>query len=73
MANLANVVEIAAGESHSLALKQDGSLWAWGKNDFGQLGDGTGFNHQTPVRITGLAIHLTRDNKHTLLKVYWTW
>jgi hypothetical protein len=31
---------LAAGGYHSLALKQDGSLWAWGVNWFGQLGDG---------------------------------
>lgn len=33
---------IAARQNHSLALKADGSLWAWGYNKFGQVGDGTG-------------------------------
>ncbi len=32
---------IAGGVGHSLAIKTDGSLWAWGLNQFGQLGDGT--------------------------------
>ena len=36
-----NVTAIAAGGSHSLFLKSDGSLWAMGYNDYGQLGDGT--------------------------------
>lgn len=36
-----NVVSVAAGTSHSLALKNDGSLWAWGDNQHGQIGDGT--------------------------------
>jgi alpha-tubulin suppressor-like RCC1 family protein len=36
-----NVTAIAAGSSHSLFLKSDGSLWATGGNLFGQLGDGT--------------------------------
>ena len=36
-----NVTAIAAGYCHSLFLKSDGSLWAMGDNDFGQLGDGT--------------------------------
>jgi alpha-tubulin suppressor-like RCC1 family protein len=35
-----NVVAIAAGQYHSLYLKSDGSLWAMGQNDQGQLGDG---------------------------------
>ena len=35
------VTEIAAGGSHSLFLKNDGTLWAMGYNGFGQLGDGT--------------------------------
>ena len=35
------VTQIAAGGFHSLFLKSDGSLWAMGWNDFGQLGDGT--------------------------------
>ena len=30
---------IAAGEYHTLAIKSDGTLWAWGNNDYGQLGD----------------------------------
>jgi alpha-tubulin suppressor-like RCC1 family protein len=32
-------VTVAAGTSHTLALKADGSLWAWGSGEFGQLGD----------------------------------
>ncbi len=35
------VTQITAGGMHSLALKSDGSVWATGDNEFGQLGDGT--------------------------------
>jgi len=44
---------VAAGDFHSLALKSDGSLWAWGENSSGQIGDGlvVPANQTVPVRI----------------------
>ncbi len=47
----AAVKQVAAGNSHSFALKDDGSLWAWGYNMYGQLGDGTTANSSNPVQI----------------------
>lgn len=49
------VIQIAAGREHSLALEDDGSVWAWGSNVYGQLGDGTKTNRNRPVRITSLS------------------
>ncbi|HOZ52025.1 MAG TPA: hypothetical protein PLU17_09220, partial [Chitinophagaceae bacterium] len=43
--------KIATGEKHTLAVKSDGTLWAWGNNDYGQLGDGTTTNRLSPVQI----------------------
>jgi alpha-tubulin suppressor-like RCC1 family protein len=40
---------IAAGAGHSLAIRPDGTLWAWGANNFGQLGDGTTTPRAVPV------------------------
>jgi alpha-tubulin suppressor-like RCC1 family protein len=42
---------IAAGGTHTLAIYNDGSLWAWGSNWSGQLGDGTTTEHHSPVQI----------------------
>ena len=61
MSDLPGGVEaIAAGAEHSLALKDDGTVWAWGYNFFGQLGNGTttlstspGIN--TPVQVGNLS------------------
>ena len=49
-----DVVDIAAGESHNLALKSDGTLWAWGKNKEGRLGDNSTTHRKTPVRVHGV-------------------
>ena len=48
---LTGVVAIAAGQRHSLALKNDGTVWAWGSNGYGQLGV-SGGNSVTPVQVT---------------------
>ena len=49
------IVQIAAGSSFGLALRSDGTVWAWGSNGAGQLGDGTVTSDQTiPVQVTGL-------------------
>ena len=50
---LAGVMAIAAGGWHALALKSDGTLWAWGYNFAGELGNGTsgtGTDSAVPVR-----------------------
>src|SRR5262249_48253015 len=47
-----NWIEICVGAGHSLALKRDGSLWAWGQNDRGQVGDGTKSTLFSPTLIT---------------------
>jgi alpha-tubulin suppressor-like RCC1 family protein len=54
-------ISIVAGSSHSLGLKSDGSLWAWGYNYHAQLGDGTNTNRISPVQIG-------TDNKWAMVK-----
>lgn len=47
---LSDVIAIAAGNNSSAALRADGSVWTWGANDVGQLGDGTTTQRNVPVR-----------------------
>ena len=49
-----NIVDIAAGGYHSLALGSNGTVWAWGQNSAFQLGDGTKTNRLIPVVVFGL-------------------
>ena len=45
--------QASAGNAHSLAVRQDGTLWAWGCNNVGQLGDGTITSRSSPVSVVG--------------------
>ena len=49
---MTDVTEIGTGYGHSLFRKSDGSLWGVGRNDFGQLGDGTTTHRNSPVQIS---------------------
>ncbi|ODA90867.1 hypothetical protein ATY41_08100 [Leifsonia xyli subsp. xyli] len=47
------ITAIAAGGYHSLALASDGTVWAWGHNNDGELGNGTTTASTTPVQVQG--------------------
>jgi alpha-tubulin suppressor-like RCC1 family protein len=51
---LTDVVAISTGDMHSLALLKDGTVRAWGQNRFGQVGDGTTINRDTPTPVPGV-------------------
>lgn len=54
VSSLTGVTAIAAGLNHSLALKSDGSAWAWGQGSYGQLGNnGTGPAEQSGASADG--------------------
>ena len=48
---LTDIIEIAAGAYHNLALAKDGTVWSWGYNYHGQLGNGTTANSSLPVKV----------------------
>jgi regulator of chromosome condensation (RCC1) repeat-containing protein/FIMAH domain-containing protein len=57
---LTGVTAIAGGFGHSLALNSDGTAWAWGEGDVGELGNGTytttpPYGTATPVQVSGLS------------------
>lgn len=64
---------------HSVGLKTDGTLWAWGSNTAGQLGDGTFYTRYVPVRIGTSADwkSVYVGNRHTLAiktdGTLWAW
>ncbi|MBK8480087.1 MAG: PQQ-binding-like beta-propeller repeat protein [Proteobacteria bacterium] len=51
---LTGVLDVATGSVHTCARRKDGSLWCWGTNFYGQLGDGTYVEKAYPVQVTGL-------------------
>ena len=55
VSGLNGVIAITARLHHSLALRSDGTVWAWGDNAYGQLGDGTTRNRSMPVQVSGLS------------------
>ncbi len=68
-----NVVELAVGQNHSVALSEDGTLAAWGQGISGQLGNGTSVNSLLPVAVnrTGAlagktVIAIASGQSHTL-------
>jgi alpha-tubulin suppressor-like RCC1 family protein len=57
------VTEVAAGDYTSFAVKNDGSLWVWGSNQYGARGDGSsGDNITSPVQVP-LSFHIATPNR----------
>jgi alpha-tubulin suppressor-like RCC1 family protein len=82
-AGLTGVVAAAAGRDHTLVLESDGTVWAYGVNGAGQLGDSTTTNRVTAVQVVGLtgitAIAAGRESSYALQTdgagsgVIWAW
>lgn len=78
---ISDAVAIAAGDMHTLALKGDGTVWAWGYNQNGRLGYGRdhGPNKMEPVQVKGLTdiIMISAGSEHSLALrndgTVWAW
>jgi alpha-tubulin suppressor-like RCC1 family protein len=55
MVNLSGITAIAAGNTFTVALRNDGTVWAWGNNWTGQIGDGTTTQRNTAIQVPGLS------------------
>jgi alpha-tubulin suppressor-like RCC1 family protein len=70
---------IAAGGTHTLVLKEDGTVWSFGTNAFGELGDGTNVTRTTPVQVSGLSgmVAIAAGTNHSLAlksdSTVWAW
>lgn len=53
--NIGEFKSIAPGAWHTIALRGDGTVWAWGNNAYGQLGDSTNAHSASPVQVVGLS------------------
>ncbi|HZT12763.1 MAG TPA: hypothetical protein VFA29_08165 [Candidatus Baltobacteraceae bacterium] len=63
----AAVTQISAGGRHTAALGSDGTVWTWGWNRYGQLGDGTTADSDLPVLVNGVsASAISAGFYHTL-------
>jgi alpha-tubulin suppressor-like RCC1 family protein len=70
---------VVYGGFYTVTLRQDGTVWAWGRNTDGQLGDGTTTNRSTPVQVQGLTgvTALAPGSNHTVAMrqdgTVWAW
>lgn len=78
--SLTGIMEIAAGDNHTIALKQDRTtVWAWGSNQYGQLGDGGRQERLNPVQVQDIrgVKMIAAGNDHTIAikedGTVWTW
>lgn len=74
---LTSATSVAAGVYHSLALKSDGTVWAWGYNGYGQLGDNTTTQRTSPVQVLTGATAIAAGDYHSVAVksdgTVWAW
>lgn len=79
VSHLGQVRAIAQGHNHRLALTTDGKIWAWGFNNFGQLGDGSNTTRDVPVQVANMAnaVAIAAGDSHSLALTsdgkVWAW
>jgi alpha-tubulin suppressor-like RCC1 family protein len=78
---VSDIQKIQGGKNHAVVLKTDGTVWAWGRNDFGQLGTGNNNRSNVPVQVVGLTgivdIFVPKDGDNNIARksdgTAWVW
>ena len=72
-----DVASVSAGADFTVALKTDGTLWAWGGNDYGQLGNGSTTPSDLPICVLDQVTAVSAGDYHVAaLRAdgsLWTW
>ena len=72
-----DIAAISYGNYRTLALGTDGTLWAWGNNRYGALGDGTNQNRYSPVQIMNDVVFITTGGRSSFAitadGTHWAW
>ncbi|UOK41965.1 MULTISPECIES: T9SS type A sorting domain-containing protein [Flavobacterium] len=68
ISSLSDIISISAGQNHALFLKRDGTVWACGSNNYGELGNGTYGGSMMPIQIMYLnnVIAIAAGQNHSL-------
>lgn len=61
-----NVSDVCIGDGHVVVLKKDGSLYTWGRNDYGQLGNGKTESVSSPQKIADNVKAIAAGAYHTV-------
>lgn len=77
MGKVGQYMTISAGGGHTLVLKDDGTLWAWGDNLTGEVGDGTTEDRNVPVKVLDHVVSISAGYGHSLAiredGTLWAW
>lgn len=75
-----SAVQVTVGFGHTCVRKNDGTVWCWGGNQYGSLGDGTTIGKPSPVQVTALgttAVEVVAGGNHTCARksdgTVWCW
>ena len=68
ISSLSGIMAISAGGNHSIFLKNDGTVWVCGENQYGQLGDGTQVPKSPPIKLNSLngIVAISAGSRHSL-------